>query len=165
MPFACLVALAGVKRFTDLAAWQRGYELLVLCEELLQRKHLRFENRFREQLTDASSSVPRNVAEGFGRFRARENAQYVRVAKGSASEVLSLLFEAHARGQLTAAEFPRFKTAADRAIGTLVGYLRYLESCEAPRTGTKRMSAPRPNPRTSKTANTPNPRKPPNTGT
>ena len=153
--------MAGVKRFTDLAAWQRGQELLVLCEELLGRNHLRFEKRFREQLTDASSSVPRNIAEGFGRFRARENAQYARVAKGSASEVLSLLFEARARGQLTAAEFPRFKTAADRAIGTIVGYIRYLESCDLPRTDNKRTSALRPKPRTAKTTKPQNPQKPP----
>ena len=121
-----------ITRFTELAAWQRGHELLLLSEELLKRPRLRFQKRFREQLTDAAASIPRNVAEGFGRYRPRENAQDVRIAKGSADEVLSLFFEARARGFLTAAEFPRFETAADRAIGTLIGYLRYLESCKSP---------------------------------
>jgi four helix bundle protein len=124
--------MARITRFTELAAWQRGQELLLLCEELLKRPRLRFQKRFREQLSDASASVPRNVAEGFGRYRPRENAQYVRVAKGSANEVLSLFYEARARGFLTPEEFPRFETAADRAIGTLINYLRYLESCKPP---------------------------------
>jgi len=102
---------------------------MVLCEEFLGRSHISFEKRFREQLTDASSSVPRNVAEGFGRFRPKENAQFVRIAKGSANEVLDLFIEAHTKGHSATRSFPKFETAANRAIGTLVGYLRYLENC------------------------------------
>ena len=45
---------------------------MLLSEELLKRPRLRFQKRFREQLTDAASSVPRNVTEGFGRYRPRE---------------------------------------------------------------------------------------------
>src|SRR5262245_13319852 len=115
--------MTRITRFTELAAWQRGQELLLLCEELLRRPRLKPQKRFREQLTDAAASVPRNVAEGFGRYRPQENAQYVRVARGSANEVLSLFHEARARGFLTTEEFPRFEAAADRAIGTIVGYL------------------------------------------
>jgi four helix bundle protein len=124
------VAMEGVKRFTELFAWQRAHELEVLSEELLKRPRVQRDFRFRDQLSDAAASAPRNIAEGFGRFRPKENAQYVRVAKGSANEVLNLFIEARVKGFLSAEEFPRFKTAADRAIGTIVGYVRYLESCD-----------------------------------
>ena len=87
----------GIRRFQDLEAWKRAYELQVLCEELLSRPRVASNWKFREQLSDAASSAARNIAEGFGRYRPRENAQYVRVAKGSANEVLSLLFEARAK--------------------------------------------------------------------
>ena len=120
----------GAKRFTELAAWQRAYELMLLCGELLKAPDVRRDFRFRSQLSDASSSAPRNIAEGFGRFRPRENAQYVRVAKGSAHEVLSLLIEARAKGYIRVGDFSRYETAANRTIGTLVGYLKYLESCD-----------------------------------
>ena len=92
--------------------------------------------RFCSQLSDASSSIPRNVAEGFGRFRPRENAQFVRVAKGSANEVHSLLIEALSKGYIPKEDFGRFETAANRAIGTLVSYVKYLERCD--RDGPKR---------------------------
>jgi four helix bundle protein len=122
--------MAPVTRFTDLAAWQRASELQLLCEGLLADSRVRRDFKFRDQLSDAASSVPRNIAEGFGRFRPRENAQYVRVANGSASEILTLFHEARVKKYIAAPDFPRFETAAKRAIGTIVNYLKYLDSCD-----------------------------------
>ena len=73
---------AGVHDFRELAAWQRAYELQLLCEELIQRPRVKRDIRYVGQWSDASSSALRNIAEGFGRFRPEGNAQYVRVAKG-----------------------------------------------------------------------------------
>ena len=122
--------MGGVRTFEELAAWQRAHELHLLCGHLLSRPSVRQDITFRNQLADASGSGPRNIAEGFGRFRPRENAQYVRVANGSANEVLNLIIEARTKGYLMPAEFSQFETAARRAIGTIVRYLKYLESCD-----------------------------------
>ena len=121
--------MAGAKRFTELAARQRVHELQLLCEELLKNTRVQRDFTFRDRLSDAASSGPRNIAEGFGRFRPRENAQYVRIAKGSANEVLTLFMEARTKGYIMPEDFPHFQTAANRAIGTLVGYVKYLEAC------------------------------------
>jgi four helix bundle protein len=129
--------------FTDLVAWQRAQELLLVCLQLLHRPIVTLDKRFHQQLADASASVPRNIAEGFGRFRPGENAQYVRVAKGSANEVLNLFIEARTKGYLTDAEFPNFETAARRAIGTMVNYLKYLERCKDDERWKNKRSAPR----------------------
>ncbi|PYR58464.1 MAG: hypothetical protein DMF91_17160 [Acidobacteria bacterium] len=110
--------MAGAKKFTELAAWQRVHELQLLCEELLKNTRVQRDFTFRDRLSDAASSGPRNIAEGFGRFRPRENAQYVRIAKGSANEVLTLFIEARTKGYIVPEDFPRFQTAANRAIGT-----------------------------------------------
>jgi four helix bundle protein len=128
--FARPRCMAGARRFTELAAWQRVHELQLLCEELLKNPRVQRDFKFRDQLSDAASSGPRNIAEGFGRFRPRENAQYVRVAKGSANEVLTLFMEAQTKGYIGSEEFPRFETAANRAIGTVVRYVKYLETCD-----------------------------------
>jgi four helix bundle protein len=142
--FALTSDMKRAKRFTELVAWQRAHELEILCEELLNRPRVRRDYKFRAQLSDAGSSCPRNIAEGFGRFRPKENAQFVRVAKGSANEVLALFIEARVKGFLSPEEFQRFKTAADRAIGTIVGYVKYLDSCdpEDPSTVPRFPSAP-----------------------
>ena len=122
--------MTGARRFTELAAWQRAHELYLLSEELLNRPRVRRDVGFTDQLSRASASGPRNIAEGFGRYRPKENAQFVRVAKGSANEVLALFIEAKDKGYLTERDFPRFQTTAKRTIGTLVPYLRYLDGCD-----------------------------------
>ena len=166
--------MAGAKRFTELAAWRRASELQEICKELLKNPRLQRDFAFRDQLSDAASSGPRNIAEGFGRFRPRENAQYVRVAKGSANEVLALFIEAQTKGYIVPEDFPRFQTAANRAIGTLVGYLKYLETCdpEGPnhrppkRRKPRRRSEPgNPEPRNPGTPGTKEPPEPRNPGT
>ena len=88
--------------------------------------------KYCDQLSDAASSVPRNIAEGFGRFRPRQNAQYVRVAAGSAQEILDLLIDGRERGCISEQDFPRHLTAARRAIGTIKNYLKYLDNCDPP---------------------------------
>jgi four helix bundle protein len=124
--------MAGVRDFRKLAAWQRADELRILCEELLKDPRVQRDLKLRDQLSDASGSAPRNIAEGFGRYRPRENAQYVRVAKGSETEILDIFHEARSKGFISAAAFPRFETAARRAIATAAGYLRYLDSQKEP---------------------------------
>ena len=135
--------MASAKRFTELAAWQRARELQILCEGLLKHPRVRYDPEFRKQLSDASSSAPRNIAEGFGRFRPRENAQYVRVAKGSANEVHSLFYEAQDKGFIKPEDYPRYETAANRAIGTIVGYLKYLDRCDPDGPTGKRAKRPK----------------------
>jgi four helix bundle protein len=124
--------MAGIRDFRELAAWQRANEVRILCEELLRNPRVKQDMTFHEQLSDAAGSPSRNIAEGFGRFRPKENAQYVRVAKGSLNEILTLFLEARDKGYLSKANFPRYETAARRAIGTAVRYLKYLDSCDGP---------------------------------
>jgi four helix bundle protein len=130
--FALTCRMAGVRDFRELAAWKRADELRMLCEELLRNPRVKRDFRFFDQLSEASGAPSRNIAEGFGRFRPKENAQYVRVAKGSLNEILALFIEGESKGYISAADFDRYETAAKRAIGTLVGYLRYLDGCEGP---------------------------------
>jgi four helix bundle protein len=124
--------MTGLKDFREFAAYQRAEELRVLCDAFLARPGVR--NRFRraQQLDDAAASAPRNIAEGFGRFKPKVFAQFVSIAKGSETEALHILVEARAANFLTAAEFQEFETAARRAIGTAVGLIRYLQRSDEP---------------------------------
>ena len=120
------------RNFRELAAWQRADELRLLCLELLKHPRVQANAEYRAQLSDAASSVPRNIAEGFGRFRPRQNAQYVRVALGSAEEILDLFIDALERGYISQKDFPKYERAARRAIGTIKNYLKYLDNCDSP---------------------------------
>jgi four helix bundle protein len=125
--------MAGLNDFREFAAWQRAEELRVMCEEFLSRPGIRQRFRRAQQLDDAAASAPRNIAEGFGRFKPRVFAQFVSIAKGSETEVMNILLEARSANFLTAAEFLEFETAARRAIGTAVGLIRYLQRSDGPR--------------------------------
>ena len=124
--------MAGLKDFRDFAAWQRAEELRILCETFLCRPGVRATFRRAQQLDDAAASAPRNIAEGFGRYKPKVFAHFVAIAKGSEMEVLNILFEARTANFISADEFPTFETAARRAIGTAVRLINYLERSEPP---------------------------------
>ena len=87
---------------------------------------------FRDQLTDAARSAPRNIAEGFARFKHKEFAQFARVAKGSEGEVLNHFIDAVDSGYLSKEEFPKFEHAAKKALKAVNGLIRYLETTPDP---------------------------------
>jgi four helix bundle protein len=124
--------MSGFRHFREFEAWKRAEELRQLSLEFLARPGIRERFRRSKQLDDAAASAPRNIAEGFGRYKPKVFADFVRIAKGSETEVLSILMEARTDRLITEAEFPKFETAARRAIGTAVGLIRYLERAKEP---------------------------------
>jgi four helix bundle protein len=131
-----------VRDHTELEAWK-------LCEELSQRVHAitarpQFTDfKLRAQLNDAVDSPSPNIGEGFSRYYPRDNARFVRVAKGSLTEVLMHMIKVRRQGFAPPEECDDVCILARRARGAVTGYVRYLESADAPRPP----SAPRKDPR------------------
>ena len=74
-------------KLEDLVVWQLASEFEGRVIDLVRRTPQAFRDfRFANQLTDAASSVPSNVAEGFHRFKAGEFAQFLRYARASLAE-------------------------------------------------------------------------------
>jgi four helix bundle protein len=124
--------MAGFKDFRELGAWQRSREVKLLAYELLARPHVSADFKFRDQLRDAARSAPRNIAEGFARYRHKEFAQFVRIAKGSIGEVLDHFIDAVDNGYLSPEELPRHEHACKKALKAINGLIRYLESTPDP---------------------------------
>ena len=78
----------------DFAAWQFAYELrrnvVPVLRCILRNKDFRLHNNMRK----AARSAPRNIAEGFGRYKHKDFARFVRIAKASEVEMLDHLQEA-----------------------------------------------------------------------
>ena len=120
--------MKGVTKFQDLVAWQLADKLRVLSIEYLARPSIKKDFKLHGQLSDASSSAPKNIAEGFGRKTHRDFARFCYIARGSEQEVLDSFIEAHEKGYITDAEFDRGDHAARKALKVLNAFIVYLES-------------------------------------
>ena len=120
--------MAGFRDFREIAAWQLAHQLKLRVDLFLLSPDFRRHYRLADQLSDAVRSGPRNIAEGFGRYRHREFAHFVRIAKASEVEVLNHLIDAQDQRLITTDEFQITEHLTRRAIKAANGLIRYLES-------------------------------------
>ena len=98
--------MASFHRFEDIVAWQLAYALKQQIQEICKRDTFRNDLKLHDQLLDAARSGPRNIAEGFARWRHKDFARFTRIAKASEVEILNHLLEARDSGHISEAERP-----------------------------------------------------------
>jgi four helix bundle protein len=130
---ASLQRVRGVRRFTDLRAWQAcdTYKKAVyrLCDEgPLSRDHDR-----RRQLEESAKGPPAHVAEGFGRFNPLDFARFVVMGRASLMESQNHLRDAVDKGYISEQARLDLDTLAEAALGEVTGLVQYLQSPEAQR--------------------------------
>ncbi|HXY00180.1 MAG TPA: four helix bundle protein [Candidatus Limnocylindrales bacterium] len=88
----------SVQRFR---VWKEAVDLVVNCYRLFTA--LPLEERFglTSQIRRAATSVPANIAEGFGRWNARDFARFLAIASGSLRELETHLIIASRLGYVT----------------------------------------------------------------
>lgn len=84
------------------------------------------------QLTNAAESVCANIAEGISRYLPADFARFLRIARGSQSEIVEHLTSATRRGLLTETDIAEAVSLAKRARGATTRLIIYLESAKAP---------------------------------
>ena len=72
--------------------------------------------KFRDQIRDSSAAAPRDIAEGFGRFRPREFARFLEFARGSLMETQTSLIDARERSYLPPDACARLYNLAHAAL-------------------------------------------------
>jgi four helix bundle protein len=89
------------KTFREMVVWQLAFELQQAVLLLLKSGPAARDFKYRDQLADSVKSVPRNIAEGYGRFKPAEIAQFVDYARASLDET-----ENHLRTGVASSYFP-----------------------------------------------------------
>ena len=102
-------------------------QLQTMIDRICARASIRSDLKFHSQLSDAAASGPRNIAEGFGRYRHPEFARFARIAKASEQQVLNHLYRARNRAYITPAEFEDAAWTARKALKAVNGLIRYLD--------------------------------------
>lgn len=119
---ACRGGVA-VRSFKDLIAWQLAHELKCELYAVTATGPAARDFKYRDQVRDSSASAAANIAEGFGRFRPRDFANFLSYAKASLVETQNHLTDGHDRGYLSDPLYWRLTNlarAAERATTNLI---------------------------------------------
>ena len=131
MPAALLVAMNGVKRFTDLRAWQTCVEYKRAVYEAVLKSELSRDWKRRDQLEKSVAGPPSHVAEGYGRFNPPDFARFTVVARASLMESQDHLIDAVDKGYITEEARLQLDALAVVALQEVTGLMDYLNSPEA----------------------------------
>ncbi|MFZ0964293.1 MAG: four helix bundle protein [Terriglobia bacterium] len=115
-----------MKCIEEIKAWQKAREVVREVYKTCQDGKLRRDFGLRDQICRASVSAMSNIAEGFARKSDREFARFLDIAKGSGTEVQSLLYVALDVGYVTQDDFDRLYKLAAEAVALISGLILYL---------------------------------------
>lgn len=146
----------GVRRFTELRAWQACDAYKKAVYRLCSDGPLSKDWSRRSQLEESVSGPPSHVAEGFGRFNPADFARFLVLARSSLMESQNHLRDAVDKRYITEEVRLEHDTFAEAALEQVTGLMEYLQSPEALRNARRareRRIASRPERRTQRTLN------------
>jgi four helix bundle protein len=101
-----------IASFEDLLVWRKGIGLTKEIYKETRAHSFSGDFGLRDQLRRTAVSVPANIAEGFERALKKEYLNFLNIAKGSASELRSLLCVALEIGYLGKGRYDHLKKSA-----------------------------------------------------
>ena len=117
------------KSHEDLICWQLADELRQLVIKHTESGPAARDFRFTSNLRDAISSACRNQAEGFYKFRHKEQRPYFKTARASLGETKDGIRDGRQRGYFAAELAERMTSLCGRAM---IANLRWLKSLDRP---------------------------------
>jgi four helix bundle protein len=84
-----MTTTAKIRNFTDLFAWQKSHELVLLTYKLTAGFPQSETYALADQMKRAAVSVSSNIAEGFSRRTNKEKLQFFNMSLGSTTELES----------------------------------------------------------------------------
>jgi four helix bundle protein len=116
-----------IEKFENIEAWK---EARILVEEAYKSFSKIKDYGFRDQIQRAVVSIMSNIAEGFDRGTNKEFIQFLVIARGSVSEVRSLLYAALDIGYLDEGISNNLQNRCLKISNLINGFVRYLKTTE-----------------------------------
>jgi four helix bundle protein len=118
------------RKHTDLVCWQLADELRrMIIAHTNEGTRAGKDDRFTNNLRDAISSACRNQAEGFYKYKHRQQKPFFNTARGSLGETRDCIEDARQRGYFSAETAKQMDQLCGRAM---IANLRYLRSLDRP---------------------------------
>ena len=121
--------MAGLRDHREFDVWKLADEARIRIRRITERPAFREHLWLRTQLRKAANSACANTGEGFSRYGPPEFARFVRISKGSLTEILEHMRDVVGLGLATEEEAREISSYARRARGAATGLIRYLDSC------------------------------------
>ena len=116
-----------IRSFKDLDVWNVAMELAVACYETTKSFPRSEQFGLTAQIRGAAVSVSANIAEGHGRFARREFLQFIRIARGSLSELEAELVISRRLGYLAPDAAASLEGLMKRCTSMLVRLAKSLD--------------------------------------
>ena len=123
--------MRGVRRFTDLRAWQACDLYKKAIYKLVDAGVYGNDWKRRTQIEDSVAGPPDHLAEGFGRFDPPDFARFTVMARSSLMESQSQLRDAVDKRYITEETRLQLDALAVTAVEEVTGLMEYLQSPEA----------------------------------
>jgi four helix bundle protein len=113
--------------FTEMPVWKAAFNLLLDVYKVA--KNYPIDERFgltSDTRRSANSIVP-NIAEGFGRFEAKDKTRFYKISRGSAYELMSQILVGHALSYIEDTTKNELILACKKIISELNSLIKTLE--------------------------------------
>ncbi|MEI8116875.1 MAG: four helix bundle protein [Flavobacteriia bacterium] len=120
--------MALIKRYEDLNAWQRAYEVALEVDRLTNESSFDKKWSIKDQMLRSSLSISSNIAEGFGRKSKKDFARFLLIAMGSTEELRSQIRFARDTGLIKDSDFNSVHDKLLEIGKMITGLRKYLLS-------------------------------------
>ena len=120
--------MATIKSFEELEIWKEGRKINREIYRLTRHASFSKDYALKDQIRRASISINANIAEGFERDARREMVYFLSIAKGSAGEVLCLLYLALDEKYITQKEFDKVYVMIRIQMQKTARFIQYLQN-------------------------------------
>ncbi|MFI0845756.1 four helix bundle protein [Mesorhizobium sp. IMUNJ 23232] len=117
----------AIESYRDLRVWRAGIELTVACYAETKNFPQTETYGLTSQIRRASTSIPANIAEGYGRDQAGSYVEFLRVAQGSLKELETHVIVAKEVGYLSSHQEARLLQKSDEVGRMLRALIRGLQ--------------------------------------
>lgn len=115
-----------IQRFEDLIVWQKSMSLAEEIYRVTKQGEFAKDWGLRDQIRKAAVSIPSNIAEGYGRYRAADFKRFLTIANASAYEVRSQIQLAIRIGYLGSLEGELIVKDCEEVSRMLIGLRRKI---------------------------------------
>jgi len=129
------------KGYKDLECYIKARELRIFISELAKQFPAQEKFLLTAQIIDCSRSIPRNIAEGYGRYTFSDTRNFFIISRGSVTETMEQLTTAFDEKYIKEEELKAGEDKCEHVFKLINGYIAYLDKSKK-----QCLQQPNPNP-------------------